>query len=45
MLTFSRGTGVGLVKADIPAADIVKQVRDEAVKRIQHLQLFMSQAQ
>ncbi|KAB5571818.1 FMN-dependent 2-nitropropane dioxygenase [Coniochaeta sp. 2T2.1] len=35
------GTGVGLVKRDIPAGDIVKEVREEAIKRIQALQSFV----
>ncbi|OIW29167.1 2-nitropropane dioxygenase [Coniochaeta ligniaria NRRL 30616] len=40
MVTWA-GTGVGLVKKDIPAADIVREVREEAIKRIQHLQSFV----
>lgn len=41
VLTSNRGTGVGLVKTDLPAADILKQVREETIKRIQHLQSFI----
>lgn len=36
-LTIGRGTGVGLVKDAIPAADIVRNTRDAANKRLQAL--------
>ncbi|KAH8902376.1 2-nitropropane dioxygenase [Coniochaeta sp. PMI_546] len=42
MVTWA-GTGVGLVKKDMPAGDIVREVREEAIKRIQHLQSFIPQ--
>jgi nitronate monooxygenase len=42
-LTRNRGTGVGLVKQDIPAADIVREVREGAIRRIQQLQSYIPQ--
>ena len=39
-LTCSSGTGVGLVNEDLPAGDIVREVRETAKKRIQEIQAF-----
>jgi len=39
--SLSSGSGVGLIRSEQPAAEITKQVRDEAVAAIKALQAFV----